>query len=77
MVSQEGLCSMGLNILPHIPEDLSSHKYFYENLASRKYDAAVVWFYSVTRYSFFITRVPLFVPLALGGRLFRTSTLTC
>jgi len=61
---------MGLITLPHIPEDLSSHKYFYENLASRKYDAAVVWFYSVTRYSFFITRVPLFILLALGGGYF-------
>jgi len=72
---------MEFMILPHIPEDLSSHKYFCENLASRKYDIAAVWFYSVTLYSFFITRVPFFVPLAFffggGGRLFGTGTLTC
>jgi len=48
----EKLCSVELIILPHIPEVLCSHKYFCENLASRKYDAAAVWFYSVTRYSF-------------------------
>jgi len=61
---------MELIILPHIPEDLSSHKYFCENLASRKYDAAAIWFCSVTRCSFFITCVPLFVPLALGAGYF-------